>query len=55
VSKKGYKQVVKLLLKKGANINTDSRKYSIRFFKAPKKGYKQILKLLLQKGANINI
>jgi ankyrin repeat protein len=52
---RGYKQVVKILLNKGANINAQGRDYSNALYIALYRGYKQVVKILLNKGTNINI
>ncbi|CAG9861802.1 unnamed protein product [Phyllotreta striolata] len=51
----GYKEIVTLLLEKGANINLSiSDNIETPLSLAIKKGYEDIVKLLLHKGADIN-
>jgi ankyrin repeat protein len=53
-AEKGHKEVVKLLLNKGANVNAQGRHFSNSLYAALYKGYEQVVKLLLNKGANVN-
>jgi len=46
--------IAKLLLNKGANVNTQGRRYSNALQAASFKGHKAVVKLLLNKGANVN-
>jgi ankyrin repeat protein len=50
-SARGHKQVVKLLLNKGANVNAQGGSYRDALHAASFSGYEQIVKLLLNKGA----
>ena len=52
VADQGHKQVVRLLLKKGANINAAG--YEGMLMVALQNGHEQIVQLLLEKGADIN-
>jgi len=48
--------VVKLLLKKGANIVSKDKRYNnTQLLVAVKYGYKAVVKLLLKKGANLEL
>jgi len=52
---KNYKDIVKLLLNKGANPNIQDRVGNTALMFAVNKGYKDIVKLLLNKGADPNL
>ncbi|OCK91382.1 uncharacterized protein K441DRAFT_574846, partial [Cenococcum geophilum 1.58] len=51
---RGYKQVVKLLLNKGADVNAQGGYYNNVLHAALARGYMQVVKLLLNKGADVN-
>ena len=46
--------IAKLLLNKGANVNTQGRRYSNALQAASFKGHQAVAKLLLNKGADVN-
>jgi ankyrin repeat protein len=50
----GYKQVVKMLLNKGADVNAQGREYGNVLQAALSRGHKQVVKILLDKGADVN-
>jgi len=52
-SKKGDKEKVELLLKKGANVNAKDSTGDVLMF-ASENGHKEVVKLLIEKGANVN-
>jgi ankyrin repeat protein len=52
---KGYKQIVELLLVKGANVNAQGGDYGNALQAASAEGHKQIAELLLAKGAEDSI
>jgi len=52
---KNYKDIVKLLLNKGANPNIQDKVGNTALMFAVNKGYKDIVKLLLNKGADPNL
>ncbi len=51
----GYKGVVKLLLQKGANVNSKGLFKRTPLFDAVAEGYERIVKLLLKNGADISL
>jgi ankyrin repeat protein len=53
-AERGYEQVVKLLLDKGADVNAQGRPYGNALQAASARGHKQVVKLLLDKGADVN-
>jgi len=53
-AKSGDVKTVKLLLEKGADVNTKSDDGGTALMSAAKRGYMEIIKLLLDKGADIN-
>jgi hypothetical protein len=53
-SERGYEQVVKLLLDKGADVNAQGGRYGNALQAASERGNEQIVKLLLDKGADVN-
>lgn len=53
-SGRGYLEIVKLLLEKGANVNARGRGGCAALIEASGKGHLEIVKLLLNKGADIN-
>ncbi|CAG5158196.1 uncharacterized protein ALTATR162_LOCUS5032 [Alternaria atra] len=50
----GHKQVVKLLLDKGAEINAQSRRYGNALCAASQGDHEAVVKMLLDKGAEVN-
>ncbi|KAH8879534.1 hypothetical protein GQ53DRAFT_853627 [Thozetella sp. PMI_491] len=50
----GHKEIVKLLVSKGANVNAEDEDYGTVLQAASAKGYKEIVNLLVAKGADIN-
>jgi ankyrin repeat protein len=50
----GFKEVVELLLNKGANVNTHGGRFDNALYVASAGGHEAIVKLLLNKGANVN-
>jgi ankyrin repeat protein len=54
VAEKGHKQIVKLLLDKGANVNAQSGYYGNTLQAASKGGHEAVVQLLLDKGAEVN-
>ncbi|KAF1948101.1 hypothetical protein CC80DRAFT_432450, partial [Byssothecium circinans] len=50
---KGYKQVVKLLLKASTKINTLGRYYSSALYATIVEGYEDTIRLLLKNNANV--
>jgi ankyrin repeat protein len=50
----GHKQVVKLLVDKGAEVNAQGGGYGNALQTASARGYKEIVKLLLDKGAEVD-
>ena len=53
-SSAGIKEVVQLLIVKGANVNAQDGKYGHSLQAAVYKGHKEIAKLLIVNGANVN-
>ncbi|KAJ5200683.1 Pfs NACHT and ankyrin domain-containing protein [Penicillium cf. griseofulvum] len=53
-SAEGYQEIVKLLLDKGADINTQGGRYGNALQAASGEGHQETVKLLLDKGADIN-
>jgi ankyrin repeat protein len=53
-AEKGHKQVVKLLLDKGANVNAQGGYYGNTLQAASKGGHETVVQLLLDKGADVN-
>ncbi|KAK3334654.1 hypothetical protein B0H65DRAFT_561698 [Neurospora tetraspora] len=54
-SREGHKEVVEMLLDKGAGVNTQSRgRYSTALQAASGEGYKEVVEMLLDKGADVN-
>ncbi|KAF2787420.1 ankyrin, partial [Melanomma pulvis-pyrius CBS 109.77] len=53
-AKHGHYEMAKLLLDKGADINTQGGEYGNALQAASVQGHEQVVKLLLDKGANIN-
>jgi ankyrin repeat protein len=51
---KGHKQVVKLLLDKGADVNAQGREYGNALCVASYGGNAAVVKMLLDKGAYVN-
>ncbi len=54
-SEKGHKEVVKLLLDKGADVNVVAGGWFTALMLAASSGHKGIVKLLLDKGADVNV
>ncbi|KAH7412153.1 ankyrin repeat domain-containing protein [Phaeosphaeria sp. MPI-PUGE-AT-0046c] len=50
----GSKEIVALLLDKGANVNAQGGYYSSALYTASATGYTEVVMLLLDKGANVN-
>jgi ankyrin repeat protein len=48
----GYKQVVKILLNRGADTNAQGRLYSNALQAALEGGYEQVVKMLIDAGAH---
>ena len=53
-SKKGLKEVVELLIQKGANVNAKDNYRYTPIFIAAMNGHKEIVEILIQNGANVN-
>jgi ankyrin repeat protein len=53
-AKSGDVKTVKLLLEKGADVNTKSDDGGTALMSAAKRGYMEIIKLLFEKGADVN-
>jgi ankyrin repeat protein len=51
-SKRGYREVVKLLLDKGVDVNAQGGHYGNALQAASFRGHKQVVKLLLEAGAH---
>ncbi|KAH8204346.1 hypothetical protein TruAng_001509 [Truncatella angustata] len=54
-SRNGHKEIVELLLEKGAEINIQSGQFETALQAASYIGHKEIVELLLEKGAEVNI
>ncbi|KAK8132021.1 hypothetical protein PG999_000194 [Apiospora kogelbergensis] len=55
IAERGYADIAKLLIEKGADINTANRGGSTPLYFALSSGRTDVAKLLIEKGANINI
>ena len=53
-TRNGHKQVVKLLLDKGANVNAQGGRYGNALLAASISGHEQVVKLLLDNDADVN-
>jgi ankyrin repeat protein len=53
-TKKGASVLIRILLDKGADVNTQGGDYGNALLAASVRGYKEIVTLLLDKGAEIN-
>ena len=53
-TKKGHTEVVKILLKKGAEVNAKNLYGSTALMLAARKGYPEVAEILLQNGAKVN-
>ena len=55
-SSNGHKEVVELLISKGADVNArdGGRNVSTPLSYATRKGHKEVVELLITKGANVN-
>jgi ankyrin repeat protein len=51
IAAEGHKEIVKLLLNKGADINAQGRKYSNALQAALSRDYEHIVRMLLVRGA----
>ncbi|KAJ5470923.1 Ankyrin repeat protein [Penicillium desertorum] len=51
---RGHTEIIKLLLKKGANVNTNRGFYGNALQAALSRGHLEIIQLLLKKGTNVN-
>jgi ankyrin repeat protein len=54
-SERGYKEVVEILLGKGADVNIQDGDYGTALSIASAGGYEKVVEMLLDKGADINI
>jgi ankyrin repeat protein len=50
----GHTKVVKLLVDKGADVNTQGGDYGNALYAASQGGHEAVIKMLLDKGANVN-
>jgi ankyrin repeat protein len=53
-SAEGHKQIVKLLLEKGADVNVQGGHYGSALQAASVRDHEEVVKLLLEKGADVN-
>ena len=53
-AKRDYKDIVRVLLDNGANVNVEDNKGKTAIMGAAKKGNKTICKKLLEAGADVN-
>ncbi|KAH8745815.1 ankyrin repeat-containing domain protein, partial [Diaporthe sp. PMI_573] len=50
----GHKEVVQMLLDKGADVNTQGGEYGNALHAASHQGHKEVVQMLLDKGADVN-
>ena len=50
----GHKEVAKMLLEKGADVNAQGGRYGNALQIASSRGYEQVVKILLDKDADVN-
>jgi ankyrin repeat protein len=53
-SSKGHKQVIRLLIEKGTEVNAQGGEYGNALQAASSEGHEQVVRLLIEKGAEVN-
>ena len=53
-SKKGYKEIVQILIKTGADLDTTDKDSITALMIASRNGHKDVVRILIDKGANVN-